>query len=274
MTLLRTTFISLLTAASFSQAAYAQTPTPAAANASAPVTRGEIPALVKEALMNEPEIIMEVAKKLREKQEEEAKKQAAAGLKKFKDDLFNNPNSPVVGPADADVTIVEFFDYHCGYCKHMLPVVNDLMKEDKKVRFVFKEFPILSEDSVLAARAALAVSRVSKDKYFAFHQELMKANVKFDEKMLLDTAKKVGVDSAKVKAEMAKPEVTAILDKNREIAGALGVSGTPALIMGESITPGAIDLPTIKKMVAAVRAGKDPHEALKEGSAAEAAPKQ
>jgi protein-disulfide isomerase len=156
----------------------------------------------------------------------------------------------------------------------MLPVINDLMKEDKKVRFVFKEFPILSDDSVTAARVALAVNRVAKDKYFAFHQELMKANVKFDEKMLLDTAKKVGADATKVKAEMAKPEITAILDKNREIAGALGVSGTPAIIMGNSITPGAVDLPTIKKMVAAVRAGKDPHEALKaadEALAAEAA---
>ncbi len=271
----RTTLFTLLAAAAVSHSAFAQAPAPAAAPAAnQPVTRGEIPALVKEALLNEPEIIMQVAQKLREKQEEAAKKQAADGLKKHKDNLFNNPDSPVVGPNDADVTIVEFFDYHCGYCKHMLPVINDLMKEDKKVRFVFKEFPILSEDSVLAARAALAVNRVAKDKYFAFHQELMKANVKYDEKMLLDTAKKVGVDPAKVKAEMEKPELTAILDKNREIAGALGISGTPALVMGDSITPGAIDLPTIKQMVAALRAGKDPHEALKaadDAIAAEAA---
>jgi protein-disulfide isomerase len=257
MTLLRTTFISLLTAASFSQAAYAQTPTPAAANASAPVTRGEIPALVKEALMNEPEIIMEVAKKLRDKQEEAAKNQALQGLQKHQSDLFNNPDSPAIGAENADVVIVEFFDYHCGYCKHMLPVINDLMKDDKKVRFIFKEFPILSEDSVLAARVALAVNRVAKDKYFAFHQELMNANVKFEEKMLLDTVKKIGVDVAKVKAEMAKPEITAILDKNREIAGALGISGTPAIVMGDNITPGAVDLETLKRMVASYRESKN-----------------
>jgi protein-disulfide isomerase len=287
MTLLHRLLLPVCMAAAFSAPAFSQAPAapdsaPAAAapaapvaapSAGQPVTRGEIPALVKEALMNEPEIIMEVAKRLREKQEADAKKQASEGLKKYKNDLFNNPDSPAIGPKDADVTIVEFFDYHCGYCKHMLPVINDLMKEDKKVRFVFKEFPILSEDSVLAARVALAVNRVAKDKYFDFHQELMKANVKFDEKMLLDTAKKIGVDTAKVKAEMQKPEITAILDKNREIASTLGVSGTPAIIMGDSITPGAVDLETIKKMVAAVRGGKDPHEAVKaadEAAAAEA----
>ncbi len=266
--------LTIATSMLFSASAMAQNAAPAAptpADAGRPVTRGEIPALVKEALLNEPEMIMEAAKKLREKQEMASRKQAEEGLKKYKDDLFNNPDSPVVGAKDADVTVVEFFDYHCGYCKHMLPVINQILADDKKVRFVFKEFPILSEDSVLAARTALAVSRVAKDKYFDFHSALMKANGKFDEKMLLDTAKKLGIDPAKVKAEMAKPEITAILDKNREIATALNISGTPAIILGDEIAPGAVDVETMKKMLAAARAGKKPSEALRAPEPAPAA---
>lgn len=244
-------------------AAHAQAP----AAASQPVTRAELPALIKEALMNEPEMIMEAVKKLREKSEAEAAQKAAEALVKYQKDLFNNPEMPSTGPANADVTIVEFFDYHCGYCKHMLPVINQTLQEDKKVRFVFVEFPILSEDSVLAARAALAVNRIAKDKYFDFHQELMKASGKFEESTLLEMAKKVGVDPAKVKTEMAKPEITTILDKNREMAGAMNISGTPGLILGGEVTPGAVDYDMLKKMIAATRSGKKPSEVLKEETA-------
>jgi len=246
-------------------------PTPAATtNASAPVTRGEFTAMVRETLLNNPEIIMDAVKKMREKQEAETKKKAAEGLVKYKSDIFD-AESPSVGAKDADVTIVEFFDYHCGYCKHLLPVVTQAINEDKKVRFIFKEFPILSEDSVTAARAALAVNRVAKDKYFDFHQALMKSNVKFDEKMLLETAKKLGIDTAKLKAEMGKPEITAILDKNREIAGTLNISGTPALIMGDEIAPGAVSYEELKSMIQAVRSGKKPVEELQATKEAEAA---
>lgn len=246
---------------------------PVSGNAGAAVTRAELPALVKETLMNNPEIIMEAVKKMREKQEAEGKKKAAEGLAKYKADLFSNAELPSVGPKDADVTVVEFFDYHCGYCKHMLPVVNQALAEDKKVRFVFVEFPILSEDSVTAARAAIAVNRIAKDKYFDFHQALMKSSSKFDEKMLLDAAKKLGIDSTKLKAEMAKPEITAMLDKNREIAGALNITGTPAIILGDEIAPGAVPYDTLKKMIAAVRSGKKPSDAMAEEKAAAAAPK-
>lgn len=238
-------------------------PAPAVAASGKPLTREEIPALVKETLMNEPEIIMEAAKKLREKQEVEVKKKASEGLQKYKNDLFGNTDIPSTGAKDADVTVVEFFDYHCGYCKHMLPTVTKALENDKKIRFHFVEFPILSDDSVLAARAALAVNRIAKDKYFDFHQALMKASGKFDEKMLMDTAKKLGIDSGKMKAEMDKPDITATLDKNREIAAALNITGTPAIILGDEIQPGAVEYEMFAKMVEAVRAGKKPSDAIK-----------
>lgn len=230
------------------------------ANAGKPITREELPALVREVLMNEPEILKDAVQKLREKQEAEAKKKTDEALAKRHDDLFKNPDAPTTGDASADVTIVEFFDYHCGYCKHLLPTITDLLKEDKKVKIVFLEYPILSEDSVTAARAALAVNRIAKDKYFAFHTALMKAEGKFTDKTIDDVAKKVGVNVSKLKTEMAKQEITAILDKNREIGTDLGVSGTPGLVMGGELIPGAVPLDDLKKMVANIRAGKKPSD--------------
>lgn len=226
-------------------------PTPAA---NAPVTRDQIPALVREALINDPTIIKDAVEKMQAKQEEEAQKQAKEGITKNKDKLFSDPNSPVVGAANADVTVVEFFDYHCGYCKKILPDMLQLIEKDKKVRIVFKEFPILSEDSNNAARYALAVNRIAKDKYLDFHKALFAAKGKFEEKDLLETAKKLGIDGAKLKAEAAKPEITAELDSNRNLATDLGIRGTPAVIIGEEFMPGAVPYDALQKAVNAARA--------------------
>lgn len=253
--------------------ALAQTPAAApaaAAPSTAPITRAELPALVKEALMNEPEMIMQAVQKMREKQQAEAEKKTTESIAANKAGLFNDADSPSVGDEKtADITIVEFFDYHCGYCKHMLPTITQLLKDDKKVRVVFKEFPILSEDSALAARAAVAVNRIAKDKYFAYHTALMKHEGKYEEKNLLEMAQKEGIDSAKLKAEMAKPEVTAVLDKMRKLGEDIGVRGTPAIVMNDHFLPGAADVDEMKRMIANVRAGRKPDD---NGTAPAAAP--
>jgi protein-disulfide isomerase len=231
----------------------------APATANQPVMRSELPALVREVLLNDPDIIKDAAQKLREKKDAEAKKKALDTLTKRKDDLFNDPATPSVGDAKtADVTVVEFFDYHCGYCKHMLPVVAQIMKEDPKVRFVFKEYPILSEDSVTAARAALAVNNIAKDKYFDFHAALMKQEGKFDEKAIMAIAKKLGINGDKLKAEMKKDAISTALDKNRELGAELGVNGTPALVVGNEFVPGAISTEDLQKLIAKERIGKMP----------------
>lgn len=270
MSSLRFLVISLSAACLLPYAVSAQTGAAPAAPAAAPaapaadarpVTRAELPGLVREALMANPEMIKEAVQKLREKQEAENKQKTDAAMGKYKDALYNDPDAATVGPKDADVTLVEFFDYHCGYCRHMLPAVAQILKEDKKVRFVFKEYPILSEDSVTAARAALAVNRIAKDKYFDFHSALMKLEGKFDEKALFAAAKKLGISADKLKEEMAKPEITAILDKDRSMGGELGISGTPAIIVADTLIPGAIPFEELKKVVANVRAGKKPLEA-------------
>jgi len=233
--------------------------TPPASSPSAPVTHGELPALVKEAILNDPDIIMQAAQKLRDKQAAEGQKQMKDSLEKHKADLFDDPNAPSVGDAKtADVTVVEFFDYHCGYCKHMLPAITQLIKEDKKARVVFREFPILTEDSVTASRAALAVYRIAPDKYFDFHTALMQSSGKFDEKTLFAIAKKQGISTEKLKSEMGKEDITAELDKNRAIGEDMGIRGTPALIIGDQLMPGAMPYEDLKRAVDEARNGKKP----------------
>jgi protein-disulfide isomerase len=230
----------------FSQAAFAEVA------ASTPLTKADIPALVKEALMNDPEIIMQALEKLRTQKAEEAKKEASKALSEINDKIFKNPEIPSVGPANADVTIVEFFDYHCGYCKHFAPELDKLLASDKKLRVLYLDFPILSEDSELAARAAIAVNRLDKTKYSAYHAALMKQQGRFEEAGLIELAKKLGV-KGDLKAEMAKPEVKAAIDMHRDLAQKLNISGTPALIIGKDVIPGAMSYEELKGLVDNVR---------------------
>lgn len=239
-----------------SSTAPVSTPAPAVAtNGNEPVTRDQLPGLIKEALLKDPSILTEVVEKMQANQEAEIASKAKEAIAKRKQDIFSDPNSPVVGGANADVTIVEFFDYHCGYCKQALGSFSKLLDSDKKVRIIFKEYPILSEDSRLASKAALAVNRIAKDKYFEFHKAMFNANGVINERFISEQAKKLGVDPDKVKTEMAKPEIEAMLEKNKELGMAIGAMGTPAIIIGENFYPGAIPYEAIKKGVAKIRSG-------------------
>jgi protein-disulfide isomerase len=254
------TSLSMLAALTLAPAAMAQVPpappsVPAVAPApvavaNAPVTRDQIPALVREALLKDPEMLAEAIEKLQDKKEERARAQAKEGIAKQKDAIYNNPMSPSVGDAKTtDINMVVFFDYHCGYCKQILPAVTKLVEEDKKLRVIFKEFPILSEDSVLASRAAIAVYKLAPEKYFAFHTALMNSKGAFEERTLLAEAKKLGIDTAELKKKLTDVEISKALDKNREIGEALGIRGTPALIIGEDFFPGALAYEDMKKAI-------------------------
>ena len=235
-----------------------------AGNPDAPVTRAELPALVRAAILANPEMLTDGIKVLHDKEAEKDSKQTQSALAKYQDALFKDTTSPSIGPKDADVTLVEFFDYHCGYCKHLLPIIQQLTKEDKKVRVIFREFPILSPDSALAARAALAVNKVAPEKYFAFHTALMKSSTKFEDKELADLAQKTGVDAKKFKAAYEDKATTEALDKNRELAEALGIRGTPALVFPDKVLPGALPYEDLQHIIDNERHGiKDPVPAEK-----------
>jgi len=222
------------------------------------LTKSDVQDIVKETILDNPEMIMQALEKMRAKKMEEQKKTAKEGLTTYKADIYDDKNVPTAGASekDADVVLVEFFDYHCGYCKKFLPEVSKLISEDKKVRVRFIDFPILSEDSALAAKAAIAVNRINKAKYFEYHSVLMNTAGKFDEKALMDMAEKIGIKPEKLKAEMEKPEVQEQLDKNRKLAGNLGISGTPGIIVGDSVVPGALGYEELKKLVEKARAEK------------------
>lgn len=247
-------FISVLSVSSFlSTAVLAQSAAPADDNA--PVTRAQLPALIKEILLKDTSILIEVAEKMQADQEKEMTGKAKEVISKRKDDLFNDASSPVAGDPKGDVTVVEFFDYHCGYCRQALASIKELMEKDKKVKVVFKEYPILGEDSKTASKAALAVNRIAKDKYFAFHQALFAVKGSFSQDVVVAEAKKLGIDAEKLKAEMAKPEIEEILKKNSELGLAMGARGTPAIIIGDGFYPGAIPYEMMKKAVDETRSG-------------------
>ncbi|MEI6730230.1 MAG: DsbA family protein, partial [Pseudomonadota bacterium] len=207
-------------------------------------------------IQDNPELIMKSVQSFQMKKQAEAASQAAKNIVAMQGDLQNNPNSPVVGNPNGDVTVVEFFDYHCGYCKRLLPAVTQLLNEDKNLRFVFKELPILGEDSITATKVSLAVNLVDKSKYFAFHNAVMKMTGNFTMDSLIAKAKEVGVDEVALKAAINSPEVEKEISHNKELAASLNITGTPAMVIGNDLTPGAVPIDTIKAKIAAARAGK------------------
>ena len=161
--------------------------------------------------------------------------------------LLKNINNPNIFQKNADITIYEFFDYNCGYCKTVVKTIMDVLSEDKKINFVFVEFPILSKQSYIAAKAALA--SVKQNSYNNFHLSLMKLKGRVDEEKVFSTARKIGLDINKLKIDMNNPEIEQQLMKNREIAKSLNLNGTPAFVIGDIIYPGALNLNNLKDII-------------------------
>ncbi len=172
--------------------------------------------------------------------------QTTPPVKEFCDTLFNDSSSPVLGPQDAEINIVEFFDYRCPYCKVLKAILFEL-KEERPVRIIYKEWPILSDSSKLAARAALGAA--NQGKYFEFHSQLMKAGFLTTEGYVRNMAAKYGVDTEKLLKDMQGPEITAALERNAALAVELGVIGTPTLVVGRTIIQGAITKKQLKRLI-------------------------
>lgn len=212
--------------------------------------RGETEKIIREYLMKHPEVIRDALAQQQQRQaavEAVAKKQA---LIAHRDELFNDPASPVLGNPSGDVTVVEFFDYRCGYCKRGEPAVKALLANDKQIRLVLKELPILGPDSLLAAKSALAAR--SMGRYEEFHTALM-VSEKVDEAAIDALAASLGFDMARFHAERDSEATSAALDKTRALANNLGIEGTPAFIVGERLIAGAADGSTLAAHVNAVR---------------------
>jgi len=213
----------------------------------------EMGTIIRDYLMENPQIIMEAAEKFRQNQEQIENQAAAEKIKSSGDALYNDPTSPVVGNKKGDVTIVEFFDYNCGYCKMAYKDVKTLVEEDKNLRVVFKEMPILSENSHTTARYALAAEK--QGKYWEFHQAIMEG-ARAEGSGLEKIAKDIGVDLDKLKKDAESAEVRAILEKNLTLARDLGFTGTPAFVLGDVPLRGHYGIEELRKQIAEQRKQK------------------
>jgi len=209
--------------------------------------------VVREYLRKNPEIVVEAIRAFQAREEQEKKGRAQANLVSQRDALVNDPSSPVAGNPDGDVTVVEFFDYRCGYCKQVFPAVMALMKEDPNIRYVFKEFPILGPESVVASRAALAAWRLDKNKYLGFHSALMANRGSLPESKVMTLAAESGYDVEDLRQEMANPEIEAILQRNLQLADSLNIGGTPTFVIGDKLLPGAVTAEVLTSVVADAR---------------------
>lgn len=211
-----------------------------------------IETLVRQYLLDHPEILVESLQSYEQHQQAaEAERQRAAIVAEA-EALTNDPDAPVLGNPNGDVTLVEFFDYRCPYCKRLTSVISQIMDEDPNLRLVMKEFPILSQESVEAARAALAAQR--QDKYESFHFALMENGGSMTEAEVMAVANSVGLDEDQLRADMQDPAIEEALRRNHALAGNIGITGTPAIVLGDTLTPGAVDLEMLRSMIAEARA--------------------
>ena len=253
-TLERTAMAPIRIAALASALVLAPLPVAAQAPAFDAGQRQAIEQIVKDYLMKNPEVIQEAVAELERRHEQAEKTAQSSALKESREALLNSPHGMTAGNPNGDVTLVEFFDYNCGYCKRALADLKTLMKADPKVKVVLRDFPVLGPESVEASRVALAAKHQLKgDKLFDFHVRLMETKGRVNAERALAVAKEMGLDVNKLQKDLDSEEVRAAIQENVGLGDKLGLTGTPAFIIGEDVIPGAVGLEPMKKAVASVR---------------------
>jgi protein-disulfide isomerase len=210
---------------------------------------------VRDYLLKNPEVLLEAMQILQERQQVAAAEQQQGVIDSHRQAIFNDPRDPIAGNPAGDVTLVEFFDYNCPYCRKAASVVVELEKADPDLRLVFKEFPILGAGSTFAARAALAAKE--QGKHVALHHALMQAEDRVTEDLVMTIAAGLGLDTERLRRDMQSPEVTALIDDNQRLAAALGITGTPSFVIGDRIIPGVVGREELQRLVSSARQSKD-----------------
>lgn len=204
--------------------------------------------IIKGYLMEHPEVILQSVASAQQRQQLVQAEQAKQALVTYRDKLFADPLAPIAGNPVGDLVLVEFFDYQCGYCKAVHPDVLKLVETEKRARIVLKEFPILGPASVIASKAALAAR--AQGKYEPLHNALMVHREQLDEATVFKLAASVGLDTEVLKRDMESPVVLRIIAENQALAASLGIRGTPAFLTPNRMSPGAIKLDEMKRMLA------------------------
>jgi protein-disulfide isomerase len=242
------TFLRIALAALAAELALA----PAAAQTGA-AERQQIEQIIREYLVANPEVIEEAVNALRQKREAEAVAAQSRAIEERRMAIFDSPHQAVLGNPEGPITLVEFFDYNCGYCKRALSDLTALIEANPDLRVVMKEFPILSQGSIDAARISIAVKEVAPERYLQFHQELFTRPGEATAEKALEIARDLGLDAAGLQAAADKESVARNLQEVEELAMALGISGTPSYIIGTELVPGAAGFDVLNQKVAAMR---------------------
>ena len=226
-------------------------PGAAFAQALSPEQRAEVLSLLRESLRQDPSILREAMASLELAEQTERTTAQARAITLRAEALFRDPQDAVKGNPQGRVTIVEFFDARCGYCKQLHPVMEQLLQRERDVRVVMKDLPILGPNSVLAARALIAAQR--QNQYAALYDALMRLREEPTEPVLRREAERLRLDWARLRRDMDDPATQARIERNVDLARALDIQGTPALISGTTLLPGAVDLATLQRLTAAQR---------------------
>lgn len=220
-------------------------------NELSPAQTKEVEAVLQQYLNAHPEVVGHAIEQLQQREKTAAREAQRSLVKANAAAILHEDADPVLGNPQGDVTIVEFFDYRCPYCKRTFPSVMESLRDDGHIRLVLKEFPILGAASQTATRAALA--SIKQGKYEAFHMALLGAKSELTQDTILEIAKSVGLDVKRLTDDMTKPEVDAAIKRNYELAAILKIDGTPTFVIGEQLIPGAIDKAAIERLVREAR---------------------
>ncbi|WP_421759759.1 DsbA family protein [Devosia sp.] len=233
--------------------ALAKQPAPAPAQSVAQIDAATLNPMIEDYLLKNPRILQRVSSALEAEITATRKAETKSALADLQTAIYDDPDHIVLGNPKGDVTLVEMFDYNCGYCRQALPDMAELLDEDPNLKVILKEFPILSAASVDAARVAVLVSEAKVD-YWAFHEKLFTGSGQNNMDTALSAAKDLGLNPVTLQLDMNTPKVTAVLDKSYDIAKKLKITGTPTFIIGDEIIPGAVGIEALKLRISNMRA--------------------
>lgn len=242
------------TAGNIQPARAEETPPAAAIAPAAPVGKAEVEKIVRDYLLANPEILEEMQAALDAKQKQEQRVAQVETIQSNSQEIFNASYDGVVGNPKGKVSIVEFYDYNCGFCKRALEDMQALTDEDPDLRFVLKEFPILGPDSQKAHTVASAFQRLMPEKFGEFHDQLLGGEGRAGEASAIKIALSLGADEAKLREEMKNPEIQENFAKTYELANQLSITGTPSYVVGDEVVFGALGKDVLIEKIAAARA--------------------
>jgi protein-disulfide isomerase len=233
------------------------TPVPAsAADGLSDAQRAQVEGIIKEYLIAHPEVIKDAMDELQRRQDEAEQAQQVSAIKDNSSTLFSSSRQVVLGNPKGDVTLVEFFDYNCTYCKRAHADLKELLANDKNLRVVLKEFPVLGEGSVEAANVAVAVNLVAPDKYWDFHDAMLTERGQANGDKAIAVAEELGINKSKLMAAMKSPEVKATIAESYDLANKLSLTGTPSYVTPKEVVVGAVGYDALKEKIGMARCGQ------------------